>query len=77
MPKDGYYAHDDFTLRTQNLVDDERRNGPAHVATIVLGGTSHAIPFVDGEPKLGRWQRLYLLELDEPKPRVVSFHVYA
>ena len=77
VPDNGYYAHDDFTVRTQNLVDDERRNGPAHVASIVLGGTSHAIPFVDGEPRLGRWQRLYLLELDDPKPRTVSFHVYA
>jgi thiamine phosphate synthase YjbQ (UPF0047 family) len=29
-----------------------------------------------GEPVFGRWQRLLLLELDEPKDRDVVFHVF-
>lgn len=77
IPDDFYYAHDDFAIRTENLVKDERVNGPAHVAQMVLGGTSQMIPVVGGEPALGDWQRLFLLELDEPKPRDVSFHVVA
>jgi thiamine phosphate synthase YjbQ (UPF0047 family) len=43
---------------------------------MVVGGTSHAIPVGAGEPLLGRWQRLLLLELDEPKDRDVLFHVF-
>jgi secondary thiamine-phosphate synthase enzyme len=77
VPHDGaYYAHDDFDIRTQNMHDDERRNGHAHVKAMLLSATSHAIPVVAGEPAFGRWQRLIFLELDEPKPRRVTFHVF-
>jgi secondary thiamine-phosphate synthase enzyme len=76
VPSDVYYAHDDLGRRTQNLIAGERSNGRAHVAQMILGGTSHAIPIDGGEPVLGRWQHLYLLELDEPKPRTVLFHVF-
>ena len=77
VPHDGvYYAHDDFEVRTQNLNEDERRNGHAHVKAMLLSATSHAIPVVSGEPAFGRWQRLILFELDEPKPRRVTFHVF-
>ena len=77
VPGDVYYAHDDLERRTQNLQDGhERANGQAHVTQMVLGGTSHAIPVCSGEPALGQWQRLLLLELDEPKEREVVFHVF-
>jgi secondary thiamine-phosphate synthase enzyme len=77
VPHDGvYYAHDDFDVRTQNLNEDERRNGHAHVKAMLLSATSHAIPVVGGEPAFGRWQRLILFELDEPKARRVTFHVF-
>jgi len=76
VPHEGaYYRHDDFEIRTQNLHDDERKNGHAHVKAMLLSATSHAIPVVGGEPSLGTWQRLLLLELDEPKDRVVTFQV--
>ncbi len=71
-----YYAHDDFEIRTQNMHEDERKNGHAHVKSMLLSATSHAIPVVAGEPALGRWQRLIFLELDEPKARRVTFHVF-
>jgi secondary thiamine-phosphate synthase enzyme len=77
VPHDGvYYRHDDFDVRTQNLNEDERRNGHAHVKAMLLSATSHAIPVVAGEPAFGRWQRLIFFELDEPKPRRVTFHVF-
>lgn len=76
VPDDAYYAHDDLKVRTQNLTDDERRNGPAHVVSMIMGGTSHAIPISNGEPVLGRWQRLFLFELDEPKRRTIRIHTY-
>jgi thiamine phosphate synthase YjbQ (UPF0047 family) len=43
---------------------------------MLLGGASHVIPVEAGEPALGRWQRLLLLELDEPRERRVTFRVY-
>ena len=77
VPHEGvYYAHDDFDVRTQNMHEDERANGHAHVKSMLLSATSHAIPVVAGEPAFGRWQRLILLELDEPKERQISFHVF-
>jgi secondary thiamine-phosphate synthase enzyme len=76
VPEDHYYAHDDFGRRTQNLQDNERTNGRAHVAQMLIGGTSHAIPISGGDPLLGPWQRLLLFELDEPKERKVLFHIF-
>jgi thiamine phosphate synthase YjbQ (UPF0047 family) len=77
IPQGIYYAHDDLERRTQNLQEGhERANGRSHVTQMLLGGSSHAIPVAAGEPLLGRWQRLLLLELDEPKERTVLFHVF-
>jgi secondary thiamine-phosphate synthase enzyme len=77
VPHEGvYYAHDDFDVRTQNMNEDERVNGHAHVKAMLLSATSHAIPVISGEPVFGRWQRLILFEMDEPKPRQIAFHVF-
>jgi secondary thiamine-phosphate synthase enzyme len=76
IPVAAYYAHDDLDRRTQNLVAEERTNGPAHVAQMILGGTSQFVPVEAGAPVLGTWQRLLLLELDEPKPRTCVFQIW-
>jgi len=77
VPEDIYYAHDDMKRRTQNLDEShERQNGHSHVKAMLLSATSHAIPVSAGEPMLGRWQRLILFEMDEPKERQVTFHVF-
>lgn len=77
VPSDVYYAHDDLDRRTQNLQEGhERANGQSHVTQMLLGASSHAIPVTSGEPMLGQWQRLLLVELDEPKERQVLFHVF-
>jgi secondary thiamine-phosphate synthase enzyme len=77
VPGDAYYAHDDLERRTQNLQEaHERANGRSHVSQMLLGASSHAIPVSAGEPMLGQWQRLLLVELDEPKGRQVVFHVF-
>ena len=77
VPSGVYYAHDDLERRTQNLQEGhERANGQSHVAHMLLGGASHAIPVAAGEPLFGQWQRLLLLELDEPKDRAVVFHIF-
>jgi secondary thiamine-phosphate synthase enzyme len=77
VPHEGvYYAHDDFDVRTQNMNEGERVNGHAHVKAMLLSATSHAIPVGAGEPAFGKWQRLIQFEMDEPKPRQITFHVF-
>ena len=71
-----YYAHDDLTRRTQNLTGaSEPANGRAHVMQMLLGGASQVIPVHEGKPAVGQWQRLFLVELDEPRARQVMLVV--
>ena len=72
FPPDDYYEHDDLSRRTQNLVAGERRNGHAHVAQMLIGGSSLSVPVRDGCLLLGRWQRIIFVELDGPKERLIA-----
>ncbi len=67
--EDGYYAHDDLSIRTENLVEDEPANAPAHILHAVAGKTSECIPIVDGKCVLGDGQRVLFVELDASRPR--------
>ena len=73
-PRDGDYRHNDFSVRTVNMVEDETPNGHAHCRHLVLGA-SETIPIVDGQVALGRWQRVFLVELDQPRTRDVLVQV--
>ena len=77
VPLDGSYRHDDLEARTENLDDDphEIPNGHAHCRHALIGSASQAIPIVDGELMLGRWQRVFFLELDRPRDRRVLMQV--
>jgi secondary thiamine-phosphate synthase enzyme len=65
------YRHDDYTIRTVNLSPGERANGAAHCQALLLG-PSVCLNVVDGRLALGRWQRVFLVELDGPRTRDVS-----
>jgi len=69
-PAHVYYNHDDFSRRTANISDGEQPNGHSHCQQLLLGA-SEAIPIVDGQLLLGRWQRLFLVELDRGREREV------
>jgi len=73
-PRDGNYKHNDFFIRTANMTEDECPNGHAHCQHLLLG-TSETIPIVDSELLLGRWQRIFLIELDRPRERQVFVQV--
>ena len=73
-PRDGAYRHNDFSVRTVNMIEDESPNGHAHCRHLLLGA-SETIPIVDGEIALGRWQRVFLVELDQPRTRDVLVQV--
>jgi secondary thiamine-phosphate synthase enzyme len=69
-PSDAYYEHNDFGRRTVNMHPDEPANGHSHCQHLFLS-TSESIPVIDGKPQLGRWQSIFLIELDQPKLRQV------
>lgn len=73
-PRDGHYWHNDFSIRTVNMEDDECPNGHAHCQHLIMG-TSETIPVMGGDLQIGRWQRLFLVELDRPRPREVLIQV--
>ncbi len=73
-PVDAVYRHDNVTLRSVNCVLGEPPNGHSHCRALLLGSTA-ALNVVDGALKLGRWQRVFLVELDGPRPRSVSLLV--
>ena len=73
-PSTSAYRHDDFSIRTANLTPDERTNGHAHCRALFLRA-SECINIIDGELDLGRWQRIFFLELDGPQRRSVSVTV--
>lgn len=68
-PVDGNYRHDDLERRTQNLEPDERRNGWSHMRALLATTTSVTMPILGGRLGVGQWQRLFLVELDGPRPR--------
>lgn len=73
-PRDLYYCHNDFSIRTENMTPEECPNAHAHCQHLLLGA-SEAIPVEDGKLLLGRWQRIFLVELDRPRPREVVVQV--
>jgi len=73
-PADDYYAHNDFSIRTVNVSANEPENGHAHCQQLFLG-SSVTIPVHGGEPRLGRWQSCFLVELDHARVREVAVQV--
>jgi len=74
VPEDTYYEHDDHSVRTENLQEDEFINGHAHVRQLLTGQPSVTVPIVDGEVLLGQWQRVLFAELDQARERRLFIH---
>ena len=70
-PVNAVYRHDNVTLRTVNCVLGEPPNGHSHCRALLLGSTA-SMNVVNGQLQLGRWQRVFLVELDGPRRRDVS-----
>lgn len=65
-PSKAHYRHNDFSVRTVHMHEDECPNGHSHCQHIVLG-TSETVPVIDGALTLGEFQRIFLVELDPDK----------
>jgi secondary thiamine-phosphate synthase enzyme len=71
----GIYQHNDLTRRVGEMEPDECANGHAHCQHLLLGGSEN-IPIAAGRMELGRWQRIFLLELDRPRDRQLVVQVF-
>jgi secondary thiamine-phosphate synthase enzyme len=74
MPQKLKYSHDDFSIRTVNMCDDECANGHAHCKAILLQMNA-TINVVNNELQLGRWQQIFFLELDRNRDRKVQVQI--
>lgn len=68
-PDGDYYQHDDFSVRTENMTEDEPPNAPSHIFHVFAGKASECIPIVGGCVTLGKAQRVLFVELDSSRPR--------
>lgn len=73
-PIDGDYCHNNFEVRTVNMEEDECPNAHAHCQHLMLNA-SESVPVLGGAIPLGRWQRIFLVELDRAKERQVVVQV--
>ena len=73
-PVDDNYEHNDFTKRTVNMEEGECMNGHAHCQNLFLP-TSETLPILDGQAAIGKWQRIFLIELDRARDRRVLVNI--
>ena len=69
-PRQAPYSHDDLSRRA-GVGAGEPRNGHAHCRALLLP-TAACLNVVEGRLALCRWQRVFLVELDGPRPRTIS-----
>ena len=74
-PRDRPYRHDDPAIRSVNVTDQERPNGHAHCRALLLP-SSAGLNVMKGKLLLGRWQRVFFVELDGPRDREISVLVF-
>ena len=74
IPQDNAYTHDDFSIRTVNMCDDECANGHAHCKAVLLQPFA-TLNVIDGKLQLGQWQQIFFFELDRSRPRKVQVMV--
>ena len=70
-PRSAHYRHNDFSVRTVHMHEDECPNGHSHCQHFVLG-SSETVPVIDGGLALGKWQRIFVVELDGEKAAQVG-----
>jgi|TARA_B100000315_G_scaffold213467_1_gene211448 secondary thiamine-phosphate synthase enzyme len=66
-PRNAHYRHNDFSVRTVHMHENECPNGHSHCQHLTLG-TSETIPIFQGKLTLGQWQRIFMVELDGEAP---------
>jgi len=73
-PRTSKYMHDNFEIRTVNMHANEPINGHSHCKALFLT-PGVFINIVKAELNLGRWQRIFVIELDNARLRKVSVQI--
>ncbi|WP_089724282.1 secondary thiamine-phosphate synthase enzyme YjbQ [Candidatus Thiosymbion oneisti] len=73
IPPGEAYLHNDIELR--DCPPDEPENAHSHLLAMLVG-SSEVIPIVAGDPDLGDWQSVMLVELDGPRERTVGLRLF-
>ena|SRR3989339_287297 len=73
-PRTFKYMHDNFEIRTVNMCDGECQNGHAHAKAIHLPSSAF-LNILQNHLQLGRWQRVFAVELDRSRVREVSLQI--
>lgn len=73
-PRTYQYMHDNFEIRTVNMCDGECKNGHSHSKAIHLP-TSAMMNIIKNGLQLGKWQRVFAIELDRSRPRQIALQI--
>lgn len=73
-PRTYKYMHDNFEIRTVNMCDGECKNGHSHNKALHLP-TSAMMNVIKNGLQLGRWQRIFAVELDRSRPRQIALQI--
>ncbi|MCL4374747.1 secondary thiamine-phosphate synthase enzyme YjbQ [Patescibacteria group bacterium] len=78
IPREIYYRHNDLGIRTENLScavgASDCLNGHSHCLHLLMG-TSETVPIVNGQLMLGRYQRIFMVELDVARQRQILIQI--
>lgn len=64
------YLHDDIEKR-KNCPKNEPKNAAAHLKALLMSA-SETLPIKNGKLDLGKWQRIFFIEMDGPRKRKYS-----
>ncbi|GAC1444053.1 MAG: secondary thiamine-phosphate synthase enzyme YjbQ [Chloroflexota bacterium] len=73
-PVEREYFHNNFDVRTVNMTKDECPNAHSHCQHLMLSA-GESVPVIGGRLHLGKWQRVFLVELDRAKARQVTVQI--
>ncbi|MFH0969366.1 MAG: secondary thiamine-phosphate synthase enzyme YjbQ [Patescibacteria group bacterium] len=73
-PRTYKYMHDNFKIRTVNMCDGECKNGHSHNKALHLP-TSTMMNIIKNGLQLGKWQRVFAVELDRSRPRQIALQI--
>ncbi len=78
VPAEAEYDHNNFDIRDPSTfceMGEECANGHSHCLQMLIGSASETIPVREGKMLLGRWQRIFLLELDHSRERTIHIQI--
>jgi secondary thiamine-phosphate synthase enzyme len=73
-PRTMKYMHDNFEIRTVNMNPNEPINGHSHCKALFLT-PGVFLNITASKLQLGRWQRIFAVELDDARPRMINLQM--